>query len=70
MGYNTSLRLRVFCDFHPAEQDEDVDRSEFYGRSESYVYRLARDAGWKFYPSQHKAMCPRCRKEGKDKRAA
>jgi hypothetical protein len=70
MSYHTQIQLRVFCDYHSAAEDSDDDKNEFYGRTERDVYRLAREAGWKLYPAQRKAICPACVKAGKNTRAA
>lgn len=52
--------LHLYCDFDRHEKDTHTFPHEFTGRTEGECFKDARSKGWKIYPKDDKAKCPRC----------
>lgn len=58
MGIAEGYTLELVCDYCPIEYG--VRRDSFYGINKGSAYKEVREAGWKTYPAQQLAKCPRC----------
>lgn len=60
--------LHLYCDFGKGPEGDQTHGGvrflefphEFTGKTESACLKEARKAGWKIYPAQRKAKCPKC----------
>ena len=61
--------MDLYCDFGPHPIGYDFPH-QFTGRTEAECFRNSKKRGWKIYPAQRKAKCPRCAGEALAKEAA